>query len=83
MEGALLLKSSFRYFPVGMAHVIVVDPGVGTKRKKLLIKTKNYFFIGPDNGCMELALKKERIEKIIEIANCRYFLKPISDTFHG
>jgi S-adenosylmethionine hydrolase len=83
LGGALLLKSSFRYFPSGTVHVIVVDPGVGTKRKKLLIKTKNYFFIGPDNGCLALALKEERIEKIIEITNRRYFLKPVSSTFHG
>ena len=82
-EAAFLLKNSFRYFPSGTVHLVVVDPGVGSKRKKLLVKTKNYFFLGPDNGVLSLALKDERPLKIIEITNEKYFLKPTSNTFHG
>lgn len=83
LEAAFLLRASYRYFPSGTVHLVVVDPGVGSKRKKLLIKTKNYFFIGPDNGVLSLALKDELPIKLIEITNDRYFLKPVSNTFHG
>lgn len=82
-QAAFLLKNSFRYFPSGTVHLVVVDPGVGSKRKKIIAQTKNYFFVGPDNGILSLALKDERPVKVIEITNKKYFLKPVSDTFHG
>lgn len=83
LEAAFLLKSSFKFFPSGTVHLIVVDPGVGSKRKKILVKTKNYFFIAPDNGVLSLVLKDEPPVKIIEITNKKYFLKPLSDTFQA
>ncbi len=83
LTGAFLLKSSFKYFPKGSLHLVVVDPGVGSERKNLLVKTKDYFFIAPDNGVLSLALKDQVSLKIIEITNKNYFLKPTSDTFHG
>lgn len=83
IEAAFLLKSSFRFFPPGTVHLAVVDPGVGSNRKKILVKTENYFFIGPDNGVLSLALREERPLRIIEITKEKYFLKPTSNTFHG
>ena len=83
LEAAFLLRGSFRYFPRGSVHLVVVDPGVGSQRKKIIAKTKNYYFIGPDNGVLTLALRNEPPIDIIEITRQRYFLKPISDTFHG
>ena len=83
LEAAFLLKNSFRYFPSGTVHLVVVDPQVGSKRKKIIAQTKNYFFVGPDNGALSLALKDERPVKIIGITQEKYFLKPVSDTFHG
>jgi len=83
LTGAFLLKSSFKYFPKGSLHLVVVDPGVGSERKKLLVKTKDYYFVAPDNGVLSLALKGQAPSKIIEITNKKYFLKPASDTFHG
>jgi S-adenosyl-L-methionine hydrolase (adenosine-forming) len=83
LTGAFLLKSSFKYFPKGSLHLVVVDPGVGSERKKLLVKTKDYFFVAPDNGVLSPALKDQVSSKIIEITNKNYFLKPTSDTFHG
>ncbi len=82
-EAAFLLKGSFKYFPKDTVHLVVVDPGVGSKRRKLLVKTKDYYFVAPDNGVLSLALKGEDTKEIIEITNDRYFLKPVSDTFHG
>ena len=49
-EAGYFLKSCFQYFPEGTIHVAVVDPGVGTDRRGLLISTGREFFIGPDNG---------------------------------
>jgi len=82
-EAAFLLKSSFKYFPKGSLHLVVVDPGVGSERKRLLVKTKDYFFVAPNNGVLSLALKGQPYLKAIEITNKKYFLKPTSDTFHG
>lgn len=82
-EAAFILERSFQYFPYGTIHLVVVDPGVGSRRKKLLIETENYSFIGPDNGVLYPALKKEKIKRIIKIENKKYFLQPVSNTFHG
>jgi S-adenosylmethionine hydrolase len=83
LEAAFLLRSSFKYFPAGTVHLAIVDPGVGSTRDIIAVKSKNYFFVAPDNGILSLALKEERPEKIVEITNDRYFLKPTSSTFHG
>ncbi|MGD9014564.1 MAG: SAM-dependent chlorinase/fluorinase [Candidatus Omnitrophota bacterium] len=83
-QAAFLLKSSYHYFPPGTIHLVVVDPGVGSKRKAIIAKSKNYYFIGPDNGVLSLALEAE--EKVINqvcINNQRFFLRPVSSTFHG
>ena len=84
LQAAFLLKSSYHYFPRQTIHLVIIDPGVGSERKSIVVKTKDYYFIGPDNGVLSLALKKEiKIIDIISISNKRFFLKPISSTFHG
>lgn len=82
-EAAFVLFSCFSYFPKKTVFMAVVDPGVGSKRLPIAIKTKNYFFIGPDNGVLSLAAKSDGIEKIVFLGNKEYFLKDISATFHG
>ncbi|MEM2936965.1 MAG: SAM-dependent chlorinase/fluorinase [Candidatus Bathyarchaeia archaeon] len=81
--GAYVLAAATPYFPEGTIHVAVVDPGVGTKRKPILIETKNGFFIGPDNGVLALAANKQGIKHVYEIANPKFMLPKISATFHG
>lgn len=83
LSGAFILASAFSYFPKGTIHVGVVDPGVGTERKAIAIKTKNYFFIGPDNGLLTLASKIDGIVEIRLIENEELFLQNVSSTFHG
>ncbi|MBI2360764.1 MAG: SAM-dependent chlorinase/fluorinase [Deltaproteobacteria bacterium] len=83
MAGALALRHSAPYFPPGAIHVAVVDPGVGTERRPLLIEAEDRFFIGPDNGLLSLALEGKSPRRIIEVANAAYHLKPTSATFHG
>lgn len=81
--GAYVLASAAPYFPKGTIHVAVVDPGVGTKRKPILIVTENNFFVGPDNGVLALAAERQGIKHIYEIANPKYMLPKVSTTFHG
>lgn len=83
LEAAYTLFASYKYFPKGTIHIIVVDPGVGGRRKIIALKTKDYIFIAPDNGVLSLVLQKEQIREIVEVTNRKYFLKPVSDTFHG
>jgi hypothetical protein len=82
-QAAFLLRSSYRYFPHQTIFLVVVDPGVGSKRAAIIIRSKNYFFVGPDNGVLSLAAYVDGIRKIVKIKNKRYFLKPFSSTFHG
>lgn len=81
--GAYLLASAATYFPKGTIHVAVIDPGVGTKRKGILIQTKKHYFVGPDNGVLVLAAEKQGIEHIYEISHSKLMLPQISQTFHG
>jgi S-adenosylmethionine hydrolase len=81
--GAFVLASAAPYFPEGTVHVAVVDPSVGTQRRPILIQTKRSFFVGPDNGLLVLAAEKQGIERIHELANPRFMLPKVSDTFHG
>jgi hypothetical protein len=81
--GAYILASASPYFPKGTIHVAVVDPGVGTKRRPLLIQTERSYYIGPDNGILALAAKNQDITHIYEISNRKLMLSKISSTFHG
>lgn len=84
IEASYVLKSTYAYFPKGTVFVVVVDPGVGTSRDILAIKTKlNYYFIGPNNGIFYNALEFDTILECVKITNDKYFNKPVSNTFHG
>jgi len=81
--GAFMLSSAAPYFPEGTVHVAVVDPGVGTKRRAIVVQTRHGFFVGPDNGLLILAAEKQSITGIREITNSKLMLANISSTFHG
>jgi len=81
--GAFVLASAAPYFPVGTVHVAVVDPGVGTKRRPLIVETKRCFYVGPDNGLLMLSAQREGIRHVYNISNPHYMLPTISRTFHG
>ncbi|MDH7478097.1 MAG: SAM-dependent chlorinase/fluorinase [Candidatus Bathyarchaeota archaeon] len=81
--GAYVLASASQYFSKGTVHVAVVDPGVGTKRKPILVETEQAFYVGPDNGVLALAAKNQGIEHIYEIRNRKFMMPKISNTFHG
>ncbi|MBD3288135.1 hypothetical protein GF337_04970 [candidate division KSB1 bacterium] len=81
--GAFLLNYSYRYFPVGTVHLVIVDPGVGSTRRAIAVETDNYYFIAPDNGILHYLFQTEKDVKVIDIQNRNYALEKISRTFHG
>jgi len=81
-EGAYTIAQAWRYFPAGTVHVVVVDPGVGTSRRPILVEAGGHFFIGPDNGVLSMVYQREPATVRL-IANERLFRHPVSFTFHG
>lgn len=83
LDGAWTIAQAYRFFPPRTAHVIVVDPGVGSKRRPILAETENYFFIAPDNGVLSMIEAREAKFTVRHITSERYLLEPVSQTFHG
>ncbi|MGQ4891193.1 MAG: SAM hydrolase/SAM-dependent halogenase family protein [Candidatus Njordarchaeia archaeon] len=83
IAGAFALYNSFSYFPKGTIFLAVIDPGVGTEREPILVETKDYFFVAPNNGLIYPVIAKNGIRKIVHLKNKKYFLQNISFTFHG
>ena len=81
--GAFALAMGCRCFPRNTVHVAVVDPGVGSRRAAIAVKTSDYFFVGPDNGVLSFALKSEKIVEVRRLDNDTYFRSPVSSTFQG
>jgi len=84
-DGAMFLFGASPYFPAGTVFVAVVDPGVGSTRKAVVVKTKRgQFFVLPDNGLMTLVEDRDGVENIREITNSDWMVgAKISSTFHG
>ena len=83
LQGALVLRSTVTYMPVGV-HLAVVDPGVGSHRRPLAVRTAGgRTFVGPDNGLLMLAADELGIEAVHELADERYRLPNVSRTFHA
>ena len=82
-EGAYVLMSSIRHFPSGTVHVAVVDPGVGTIRRGIVITTQSQILVGPDNGLLIPAARNLGNFTVYEITNPNLMSKTVSNTFHG
>ena len=84
-DGARFLFGATPYFPAGTVFVVVVDPGVGSARKALVVKSKRgQFFVLPDNGLMTMVEDRDGIDSIREITNPNWMVgAKISSTFHG
>jgi len=83
LAGALVLRHSWPYFRRGTVHVVVVDPGVGSTRRPILIESDGHYFVGPDNGVLSLAIAGNESASITLLSNSKYHLTPTSTTFHG
>ncbi len=84
---AFTLLAAYSSFPSGTIHVAVVDPGVGSSRRPLLIQTRDRFFVGPDNGIFSYVcdqhVKLGTPPEIFHLTNTKYFRHPVSATFNG
>ena len=84
LDGALAIGSAYSYFPARTIHVVVVDPGVGTERRPLLVGAANQYFVAPDNGVLSVIYEREQEGLVVRHANVEhYYLQPVSKTFHG
>ena len=83
LDGAWTIAQAYRFFPPRTVHVVVVDPGVGSARRPIMLETDNYVFVAPDNGVLSLVEAKEPKFSVRHITAERYFLQPVSQTFHG
>ena len=81
-EGAYTIAQAYRTFPKKTVHVVVVDPGVGTARRPILMEAAGQYFVGPDNGVLAMIYAREK-HKIRLIASKQYFRRPVSQTFQG
>ena len=81
--GAFLLAEAAPSFPAGTVHLAVVDPGVGSSRRPIVVETKRSTYVGPDNGLLILSATMERIVGVFEISNPSMTRREVSSTFHG
>jgi len=80
-QGAYIIAQACRWFPPKTIHVIVVDPGVGSARRPILAEIGGQYFIAPDNGVLSMIF--DGAEKVRHLTSERYFMQPVSHTFHG
>jgi S-adenosylmethionine hydrolase len=83
LSGSFILYAAYRYFPQKTIFLAVVDPGVGSSRMILCVETERYYFIGPDNGVLSMALEKETIIQIREVSEIEFFLPYPTKTFEA
>ena len=81
-QAAFILLTAASFYPEGTIHLIVVDPGVGSTRRPIAVKTSQATFVAPDNGVLSYVLAGGGYEAV-ELANPRYHLPEVSNTFHG
>jgi S-adenosylmethionine hydrolase len=81
--GAFVLLAAYKTFPAGTIHVAVVDPGVGSTRRPIIVSANEQFFVGPDNGLFTYICDREPSHRIIHVTAERFFRPHVSTTFHG
>lgn len=82
-QGAFLLHQAAPYFPVDTIHVAVVDPGVGTARRRIGVRGRRGLYVGPDNGVLTLALQRDGFVQGVELQEAKYMRPTPSPTFDG
>jgi len=83
LDGALTIAQAYSYFPSGTVHLVVVDPGVGTARRPILVSSDRHHFVAPDNGVLSMVYAREERLHIRHVTAEHYSLQPISNTFHA
>lgn len=83
LDGAMTIAQAYSFWPKDTIHVVVVDPGVGTSRRPILVNAGTHYFVAPDNGVLSLVYDREERITVRHITASHYFLQPVSQTFHG
>ncbi|MBV8900439.1 MAG: SAM-dependent chlorinase/fluorinase [Verrucomicrobia bacterium] len=83
LAGAFTLGAFYPYFPPGSIHLAVVDPGVGSDRRPLVVEAGGHLFVGPDNGLFSIIFDRDPAARVRHTTNSEYFLPARSSTFHG
>jgi len=83
LDAAFTIAQSYRWFPLRTVHLVVVDPGVGTQRRPILVSGDRHFFIGPDNGVFSFIYPEQEKLTVWHITGDHYFHQPVSNTFHA
>jgi S-adenosyl-L-methionine hydrolase (adenosine-forming) len=83
IEAAMTVGASFRFFPTGTVHMVVVDPEVGSNRHILAVRASDHLFVAPDNGVLTTVLSENRIQEVFHVNNRDLFSEIISSSFHG
>ena len=81
--GAFTLLNSHGSFPREAVHVAVVDPGVGSKRRAIVVRAADQYFVGPDNGLFSYVMERAPTYEVVHVTAEKYFRHPVSQTFHG
>ncbi|MDD3493836.1 MAG: S-adenosyl-l-methionine hydroxide adenosyltransferase family protein [Candidatus Thermoplasmatota archaeon] len=81
-EGAFVLYAAVSHFPRAV-HIAVVDPGVGTRRRALMVETEGGFLVGPDNGVLLPAARRLGLQEVYVITGSPLPAADVSSTFHG
>ncbi len=82
MAGAWVLKNTAFLYPPGTIHLAVIDPGVGSNRRPVLVEVRDQLFVGPNNGLFSLVVESEE-HRVFELSNKQFWRDKVSPTFHG
>jgi len=83
LDGALTISQAYNYFPTGTVHMVIVDPGVGSARRPIIVSSERHHFVAPDNGVLSLVYQREERLHARHITADHYNLQPVSQTFHA
>jgi S-adenosylmethionine hydrolase len=83
LAGAFTLLAAYKTFPAGTIHFVVVDPGVGSTRRPIVVSANEQFFVGPDNGLFTYIYDREPTHQVFHVTAEKYFRRDPSTTFHG
>jgi S-adenosyl-L-methionine hydrolase (adenosine-forming) len=83
LDGALTIGQAYKYFPSKTIHLVIVDPGVGTSRRPILVAGDQHYFVAPDNGVLSSVYDQSEALYVWNIISEHYFRQPVSNTFHG
>jgi S-adenosyl-L-methionine hydrolase (adenosine-forming) len=83
LDGALTISQAYSYFPSGTVHMVIVDPGVGSARRPVIMTGDRHLFVAPDNGVLSMIYDRQERISVRHVTAEHYFLQPRSNTFHA